>query len=476
MSLTKVVLTGTKDKIKAAFERVNTMIDDLLATTSGKGASCIGIFDTVGNMDAANVEDALAEIYTDTSSSRTLGDTFSTDSATTTGLTWGYTAGSVRFDNAVTAVAAGTVSLTDNATNYIEVDSAGSVSRNTTAFTAGRIPIRQIVTLAGVQTTSTDKRSWFQSWDMPLPVAKGGSGAATLTDHGILLGSGTGAITPLGVATNGQIPIGSTGADPVLAAPTGTANQITVTLGAGTIALSVPNAFVPPGTVDPVGVVTVTNEGLHLLDTNASHDLIIKPGSDLSADRILTLTTGDAARTVALGGDLTTAGAASVSAFGATVIDDADAPAALVTLGLTALAAEINGVCDGCTATYAEINTACDGSTAKNSHTHITTPVAGTILIVNAPTTQSTDSGSYVKLKEARVLVTGAYKVSFTLGADAECVPYGRVYKNGAALSFTANDLVQIYALLNSGTGFTYVNNFTIGILALTDYADSIID
>ncbi len=142
------------------------------------------------------------------------------------------------------------------------------------------------------------------------------------------------------------------------------------------------------------------------------------------------------------------------------------------------------------TATAAEINTACDGSTAKNSHTHIATPVAGTVLIVNAPTTQSTDSGSYVKLKEARVLVTGAYKVTFTLWADAECVPYGRVYKNGAAfgtqrttagtyaenLSFTANDLVQIYALLNSGVGFTYVNNFTIGILSLTDYADTVTD
>jgi len=49
----------------------------------------------------------------------------------------------------------------------------------------------------------------------PLSVAKGGSGAATLTDHGILLGSGTGAITPLGVLTTGQKLVGVTGADPV---------------------------------------------------------------------------------------------------------------------------------------------------------------------------------------------------------------------------------------------------------------------
>lgn len=39
--------------------------------------------------------------------------------------------------------------------------------------------------------------------------------------------------------------------------------------------------------------ITIPNTGLHLLDTDASHDLIVKPGSNLSADRTLTVTTGD---------------------------------------------------------------------------------------------------------------------------------------------------------------------------------------
>lgn len=60
-----------------------------------------------------------------------------------------------------------------------------------------------------------------------------------VTAHSLIVGSGT-AITELGVATNGQLPIGSTGADPVLATLTGTANQITVTSGAGSITLSGP--------------------------------------------------------------------------------------------------------------------------------------------------------------------------------------------------------------------------------------------
>lgn len=50
--------------------------------------------------------------------------------------------------------------------------------------------------------------------------------------------------------------------------------------------------------------ITVPNIGLHILDTDASHDLIIQPGSDLSADRTLTLITGDANRTLDLAENL----------------------------------------------------------------------------------------------------------------------------------------------------------------------------
>lgn len=53
---------------------------------------------------------------------------------------------------------------------------------------------------------------------------------------------------------------------------------------------------------------TFPNTGLHILDTNASHDLIIAPGSDLSADRTLTVTTGDANRVLTLTGDASIAG------------------------------------------------------------------------------------------------------------------------------------------------------------------------
>ncbi len=61
-----------------------------------------------------------------------------------------------------------------------------------------------------------------------------------LTNHSLLVGAGTATITNLGVASNGQLPIGSTGADPVLA---------TLTAGAG---IAIANA---------AGSITISNTG-----------------------------------------------------------------------------------------------------------------------------------------------------------------------------------------------------------------------
>jgi len=67
-----------------------------------------------------------------------------------------------------------------------------------------------------------------------LGVSKGGTGANTLTQNSLLLGNGTSAVSALGAATNGQIPIGSTGNAPVLGTITAGAG-VTITNGAGTI-------------------------------------------------------------------------------------------------------------------------------------------------------------------------------------------------------------------------------------------------
>jgi len=69
-----------------------------------------------------------------------------------------------------------------------------------------------------------------------------GAGSITVavsgtTDHSLQVGNATGSLTSLGVATDGQIPIGSTGADPVLATLTAGAG-IGIANAAGSITIS----------------------------------------------------------------------------------------------------------------------------------------------------------------------------------------------------------------------------------------------
>jgi len=82
---------------------------------------------------------------------------FAYDPATSSGLNIGIKAGDIRSDNATTHHNATTTALTNNTTNYVEVNTSG-VSANTTGFTAGSFPICTAVTLSGAITTVTDKR------------------------------------------------------------------------------------------------------------------------------------------------------------------------------------------------------------------------------------------------------------------------------------------------------------------------------
>ncbi|MFN9140393.1 MAG: hypothetical protein ACK5V8_04820 [Betaproteobacteria bacterium] len=88
--------------------------------------------------------------------------------ASTTGLlTWGFYGGEMLVDGVLTAIGNSSFALTASATNFVEATRAGSVSGNTTGFTAGRIPLYEVVTNATTVTSYTDRRAWVQ----PLHVA-----------------------------------------------------------------------------------------------------------------------------------------------------------------------------------------------------------------------------------------------------------------------------------------------------------------
>jgi hypothetical protein len=107
-------------------------------------------------------------------------------------------------------------------------DTGGAISP-----TSGNI---NIVGGTGIGTSGSSSNMTI-NLDSPVTVSNGGTGATTLTDGGVLIGSGTSAVTVTAQPTNGQLLIGSTGSDPVLATLT-EGSGITITEGAGSITVA----------------------------------------------------------------------------------------------------------------------------------------------------------------------------------------------------------------------------------------------
>lgn len=76
---------------------------------------------------------------------------------------------------------------------------------------------------------------------------------------------------------------------------------------------------------------TFPNEGLHILDTNASHDLILKPNDNLTADRTLRIELNDVDRKLTLSGDADISGTNTGDQDLSSYVQDGD----ILTSGLT---------------------------------------------------------------------------------------------------------------------------------------------
>lgn len=172
---------------------------------------------------------------------------------------------------------------------------------------------------AGTFTTLTATTLVFSS---ALDVSEGGTGLSTITDHGIMVGSGTGAVTPLAVGTNNQILIGQTGADPTWTTNVDLPGTLDVT-GAATLddALSVAGAATVSGLLTGDASATISTAGATLdLASDNSGDAVILGGGTTA--RAITIGQDAAAHTVAIGqaaaGAITIDTAAGVSIDAAT--------------------------------------------------------------------------------------------------------------------------------------------------------------
>lgn len=114
----------------------------------------------------------------------------------------------------------------------------------------------------------------------PKAVVEGGTGSVTLTDGGLLLGSGTAAITATAQPTNGQLIIGSTGADPTWATITGD-DGVDITAGAGSLTIGsqivqiVSSMKITGSSTSSVTMVDVTSGSLSITPTSASNNVLV---------------------------------------------------------------------------------------------------------------------------------------------------------------------------------------------------------
>lgn len=152
---------------------------------------------------------------------------------------------------ASTAIGNGTTAIATNELAALELCKLGYIIFGQAANAIVQVIIskstfQSSVTTAGanaaslINTTTTNFNGILSSADTNVQAALDtiDNWGASTTDHSLLIGNGTGvAIGSLGVATDGQLPIGSSGADPVLAALAAGVG-VTVTNGAGSITLA----------------------------------------------------------------------------------------------------------------------------------------------------------------------------------------------------------------------------------------------
>jgi len=139
---------------------------------------------------------------------------FGMNPATTAALTWGYFGGAFNVVGTNTILANGTVALTASTTNYVEASDAGAVTKNTTGFSVGAIPLYTVVT--GVSTVTS-----YIDWRNP-----GGAFSGVSVPHTIVAPGTTGAQTIN--KTKGRVNVAAAGTSLVVTCDKCVANSMVI--------------------------------------------------------------------------------------------------------------------------------------------------------------------------------------------------------------------------------------------------------
>ena len=112
-------------------------------------------------------------------------------------------------------------------------------------------------------TKSTGTSTGSLNLATPLTAPSGGTGAASLTEGGVLFGGGTGAVTAGDVLANGQLWVGDGTTAPTAATLTGTSLEVDIANGAGTVTIGLPATV---GVTTSLGInrADAPNSAIHL--------------------------------------------------------------------------------------------------------------------------------------------------------------------------------------------------------------------
>ena len=174
--------------------------------------------------------------------------------------------------------------LTGNSGGAVGPDASFNINvigNNTSGINVVGMPASSTLAIVGIQSTTTQQGTITLATNAEAIAGTDTAKAITADDlkaklgsqtaHSLALFQGTSsALTPLGAATNGQIPIGSTGADPVLGNLTSTGGTIAITNGAGTINLDLTGAGIAIDSLIPDTGSTVIPTGAGAVTFNAN--------------------------------------------------------------------------------------------------------------------------------------------------------------------------------------------------------------
>ena len=106
-------------------------------------------------------------------------------------------AGLINVNNNIVRFPSTQIALTNNADNYVEIDSAGTLSKNTSSYTVGRLPVAKVTTASGSITTIRDDRAFVTLASIPSTSQATPSNPTGTTDTtGKMMGL-AGTITPV---------------------------------------------------------------------------------------------------------------------------------------------------------------------------------------------------------------------------------------------------------------------------------------